>query len=272
MTEEIIDSSQGKLYNWKELWRYRELFYFFSWRDVKLRYKQTVLGFLWAVLQPLVMMMIFTFFFGRALNIPSQNIPYPVYVLSGLVIWNLFSTGLTGAAQSMANNSLIVNKIYFPRLVIPVAAVLVSLFDFVIAFALLVVMLVWYGQSVAITALLYWPLAVVVAVVATMGLGCWLSALNLKYRDIRYVIPFLIQILFFLTPVIYPISMLKFPILQYVLVMSPSYAAVELFRIPLTGTSPDITLLTISLVSGLVLLIIGVSYFRHTEDFFADYA
>src|ERR1041384_1919777 len=144
MTEEIIDSSDGKLYNWKELWRYRELFYFFTWRDVKLRYKQTVLGFLWAVLQPLVMMAIFTFFFGRTLNIPSQNIPYPVYVLSGLVVWNFFSTGLTGAAQSMVGNALIINKIYFPRLVIPVAAVLVSLFDFIIAFVLLIVMLVWF--------------------------------------------------------------------------------------------------------------------------------
>lgn len=272
MTEEIIDSSDGKLYNWKELWRYRELFYFFSWRDVKLRYKQTVLGFLWAVLQPLVMMLIFTFFFGRALNIPSQNIPYPVYVLSGLVIWNLFSTGLTGAAQSMVNNALIVNKIYFPRLVIPVAAVLVSLFDFLIAFVLLAVTLIIYRQPVDLNAIFFWPIATITAVIATLGLGCWLSALNVKYRDIRYVIPFMIQILFFLTPVIYPISMLKYPMLQYVLVMSPAYAAVEFFRIPLTGAMPDPTLLMISLGSGIVLLIIGVLYFRKTEDFFADYA
>src|SRR3954468_14081412 len=125
--EYVIESSGNRFFNLSELWLYRELFYFFTWRDIKVKYKQTVLGFLWAVLQPLVMMLIFTFFFGRALNIPSQNIPYPVYVLSGLVIWNLFSTGLTGAAQSMVNNALIVNKIYFPRLVIPVAAVLVSL-------------------------------------------------------------------------------------------------------------------------------------------------
>lgn len=272
MTEEIIDSSDGKLYNWKELWRYRELFYFFSWRDVKLRYKQTVLGFLWAVLQPLVMMAILTFFFGRALKEPPQNIPYPLYVLSGLVIWNLFSMGLTGAAQSMVNNALIVNKIYFPRLVIPVAAILVSLFDFVIAFTLLIVMILWYGQHVDLNALIYWPLAVITAIIATMGLGCWLSALNVKYRDIRYVIPFMVQILFFLTPVIYPISMLKHPLLQYALVLSPAYAAVELFRIPLLGVMPDPTLLSISLVSGIVLLVIGVFYFRKTEDFFADYA
>jgi len=171
MTEEIIDSSDGKLYNWKELWRYRELFYFFTWRDVKLRYKQTMLGFAWAVLQPLVMMAILTFFFGSRLKDIPNDIPYPVYVLSGLVIWNLFSTGLTGAAQSMVNNALIINKIYFPRLVIPVAAVLVSLFDFIIAFVLLIVMLAWYHQDVSVTALLYWPVAIITAVIATMGLA-----------------------------------------------------------------------------------------------------
>ncbi|MEJ0034458.1 MAG: ABC transporter permease [Bacteroidota bacterium] len=272
MTEEIIDSSERRLYNWRELWRYRELFYFFTWRDVKLRYKQTVLGFAWALLQPLVMMTIFTFFFGKALNIPSQSIPYPVYVLSGLVIWNFFSTGLTGAAQSMVGNAPIINKIYFPRLVIPVSAVLVSLFDFVIAFVLLIVMLVWYQVPVGITALLYWPLAVVAVVVATMGLGCGLAALNIKYRDIRYVIPFMVQILFFLTPVIYPMSMIKYPVLKYILVLSPAYAPVELFRIPLTGVMPDITLVSMSLISGLVFLIVGILYFRNTEDYFADYA
>lgn len=272
MTEEIIDSSDGKLYNWRELWRYRELFYFFTWRDVKLRYKQTALGFAWAILQPLVMMAILTFFFGSRLKDIPNDIPYPVYVLSGLVIWNLFSTGLTGAAQSMVNNALIINKIYFPRLVIPVAAVLVSLFDFIIALLLLAIMLIWFHQDVSITALLYWPAAMIAAVIATMGLGCGLSALNVKYRDIRYVIPFLVQVLFFLTPVIYPISLVKYPVLQYILVMSPAYAPVELFRIPLTGVMPDLTLLSISLVSGLVLLFIGIFYFRKTEDFFADYA
>jgi len=272
MTEEIIDSSKGKLYNWRELWRYRELFYFFTWRDVKLRYKQTVLGFAWAVLQPLVMTAILTFFLGNRLKDVPQEIPYPMFVLSGIVIWNLFSTGLTGAAQSMVNNALIINKIYFPRLVIPVSAVLVSLFDFVIAFALLVVMLMWYQVPVAITALLYWPLAVIAVVVATMGLGCGLSALNIKYRDIRYVIPFMVQILFFLTPVIYPISIIKYPVLKYILVLSPAYAPVELFRIPLTGVMPDVTLLSTSLVSGLVFLIVGILYCRNTEDYFADYA
>lgn len=272
MTEEIIDPSKRSLYNWSELWKYRELFYFFTWRDVKLKYKQTVLGFLWAILQPLLMMLIFTIFFGEALGRQSTTLRYPVFVISGLVIWNLFSTGLTGASTSMVNNAMIIKKIYFPRLVIPVSAILVSLFDFVIAFVLFIGILIYYGQSVSWIAIIYWPAAVALAVIATLGLGCWLSALNVKYRDIKYVIPFLIQILFFLTPVIYPISMLKYPILKYILVSSPAYAAVELFRVPLTGVLPDMQYLMISIASGFVLMLIGVIYFRRTEDFFADFS
>ncbi|MEI9917917.1 MAG: ABC transporter permease [Bacteroidota bacterium] len=272
MTEEIIDSSERKLYNWRELWRYRELFYFFTWRDVKLRYKQTVLGFAWALLQPLATMTIIVLTFGRAVKIPPQSVSYPVFVLSGLVIWNFFATGLTGASQGMVTNAPIINKIYFPRLVIPVAAVLVSLFDFVIALTLLIIVLVWQQSPVDINALYYWPAAMISVIVATMGLGCGFSALNIKYRDIRYVIPFMIQLLFFLTPVIYPISMINYPVMKYILAMSPSYAPVELFRIPLTGVMPDMTLVSMSLCSAVVFLVAGILYFRNTEDYFADYA
>jgi lipopolysaccharide transport system permease protein len=267
----IEPSNRAKI-DFGELWRYRELFYFFTWRDVKIKYKQTVLGFLWAILQPLLMMLIFTFFFGRALNIPSQNLPYPVYVFSGLLIWNLFATGLTSASNSMVNNASIIKKIYFPRLIIPVSSILVALFDFFMAFFLLAGILIFYQQSVSWTALFFWPAALLVAVIATLGLGCWLAALNVKYRDFRYVIPFLVQVLFFLTPVIYPISILKYPVLKYLLVSSPMYAAVELIRYPLTNSSPDISFLIISIGSGLVLLMIGIFYFRRTEDFFADLA
>ncbi|HEU5292398.1 MAG TPA: ABC transporter permease, partial [Cyclobacteriaceae bacterium] len=129
-TEYVIDSSERRFFNWKELWRYKELFYFFTWRDIKVKYKQTALGFLWAVLQPVLMMIIFTLFFGKALNVPSESLPYPVYVFSGLLIWNIFSTGLTNAANSMVTNAPIIKKIYFPRLVIPVSSILVSVFDF----------------------------------------------------------------------------------------------------------------------------------------------
>ncbi|MBS1681415.1 MAG: ABC transporter permease [Bacteroidetes bacterium] len=268
----IEPPSTAKILHWKELWLYRELFYFFTWRDIKVKYKQTLLGFLWAILQPLFMMIIFTFFFGRALNIPSQNLPYPLYVFSGLLLWNMFSAGLTNASNSMVNNAAIIKKIYFPRLIIPVSSILVALFDFLMGFGIYTGLLVYYAQPVAWSAAFIWPLALILTVVATMGLGSWLSALNIKYRDFRYVIPFLVQVLFFLTPVIYPVSMLKYPFLQYILVCSPMYAAIELFRYPLTDAMPDIYFMTASLTSGVVFLFIGIFYFKQTENFFADYA
>jgi lipopolysaccharide transport system permease protein len=268
----IIESDGKKLFDWREVWRYHELFYFFTWRDIKIKYKQTALGFLWAILQPLLMMTIFTFFFGKALNIPSQNLPYPVYVFSGLLIWNLFSAGLTSASNSMVNNALIIKKIYFPRLIIPISSILVALFDFFMAFILFIVILIFYRQPVLWLAIFIWPMALLTGIIATMGLGTWLSALNVKYRDFRYVIPFLVQVLFFLTPVIYPLSVLKYPVLQYILVCSPMYAAVELFRYPLTGLMPDFYFLGASLISGIVLLWGGIYYFKRTEDFFADFA
>lgn len=272
LTEYTIESSKRTLFDGKELGRYRELFYFFTWRDIKIKYKQTVLGFLWAVLQPLLMMTIFTLFFGKALNIPSQNLPYPVYVFSGLLIWNLFSMGLTSASNSVVNNSAIIKKIYFPRLIIPVSSVLVALFDFIMAFVLFIGILFFYQQAVSISAILIWPIALLIAINATLGLGAWMAALNVKYRDFRYLVPFVVQVLFFLTPVIYPISLLKHPVLQFVLVCSPVYAAVELFRFPLTGIIPDYLFLGISLTSGVILLLLGLHYFKRTEDFFADFA
>ena len=270
--EHVIDASRQSLFNWGELWNYRELFYFFAWRDIKIKYKQTALGFLWAVLQPLIMMLIFTLFFGQALQVPSQGLPYPVFVFSGLLLWNIFSTGLTASAYSMVNNSHIIKKIYFPRLIIPVSSVLVAVFDFLMAFLLFGALLLYYQQPVAWTAVIYWPLAAALCVIATMGPGNLLAALNVKYRDFRYVIPFLVQVLFFLTPVIYPVSLLKYPLLKYIVVMSPMYAAIELFRYPLVGASLNTTFILISMASGLILLLAGTFFFRRTEEFFADLA
>ena len=272
IAEDIIEPSNRRLFNWKELWQYQELFYFFTWRDIKIKYKQTALGFLWAILQPLLMMVIFTMFFGNALQIPSQHLPYPVYVFSGLLIWNIFSSGLTNASNSMVNNASIIKKIYFPRLIIPVSSILVSAFDFFMAFLMFAVILVFYRQPVLWAAVYLWPLAVVLSMIATLGLGCWLAALNVKYRDFRYVIPFLVQVLFFITPVIYPVSMLKYPALQYIIVASPMFAAVELFRYPLTNVLPSTDFMMISLISSLIFLVVGVIYFRKTENFFADFA
>lgn len=270
--ESIIDAERKRIFDWQEFVRYKELFYFFTWRDIRIKYKQTALGFLWAVLQPLFMMIIFTLFFGSVLNVPSQNLPYPVFVFSGLLIWNTFSSGLTNSANSMVSNALIIKKIYFPRLVIPVSAILVALFDFLMAFFLFVGLLLFYQQPLSWSAIWCWPLAIFITTMATLGPGSWLAALNVKYRDFRYVIPFLIQVLFFLTPVIYPVTMLQHDWLKYIVVLSPMYAAVEIFRWPLTGALADPALLAISLVSGIALLIIGLLYFKRTENFFADLA
>lgn len=270
--EYTIESAHRNWFKWRELWVYRELFYFFTWRDIKIKYKQTVLGFLWAILQPLLMMVIFTLFFGRALRITVPNMEYPVYVFSGLLVWNMFASGLTSASNSMVNNATIIKKIYFPRLIIPVSSVLVSVFDFFMGFVLFIGILLFYRQPVSWNAAWYWPASLAIGCIATLGMGSWLAALNVKYRDFRYVIPFMVQILFFVTPVIYPFTMHDQPWLQYIVACSPMYAVVELFRTPLTNELPQWQFLAISLSSGLVFLLAGLIYFKRTEDFFADFA
>lgn len=259
--------------NLKELIEYKELFYFFTWRDVKVKYKQTALGFLWAILQPLIMMAIFTLFIGRAMNVPSGNMAYPVFAFSGLLLWTVFSSGITNAGNSMVNNAQIIKKIYFPRLVIPISSILVSVFDFLVAFMVFIVLVLVYQQPVdVLRALFLWPSALVVAVIATFGPGCLLAALNVKYRDFRYVIPFLVQALLFLTPVIYPITIVSNIWLKYLLAINPMYAAITLFRMPMMSVFPDIALLTISLFSSIIFFAIGLTYFRKTEMYFADLA
>jgi lipopolysaccharide transport system permease protein len=270
--EYVIDASARKLLDWRELFQYKELFYFFTWRDIKVRYKQTILGFLWAVLQPLLLMLIFTLFFSGRLSDPANVLPYPVFVFSGLLIWTIFASGLTNAANSMVNNASIIKKIYFPRLIIPVSSILAALFDFLMALVVFAGLLLFYRQPVSWIAIFCWPLALLITITATLGPGTMLSALNVKYRDFRYVIPFLVQLLFFLTPVIYPVSILDNPVLEYIIVLSPMYAAVELFRAPLSGILPDMTYMIISISSGIILLFAGLIYFKKTEDFFADFA
>jgi lipopolysaccharide transport system permease protein len=271
MTEEVIDSTQRIFINWREIWKYRELFYFFTWRDIKIKYKQTVLGFLWAVLQPALMMVIFTVF-ARTLSIQSNGLPYQVFVFSGLLVWNIFSNGLTAASNSIINNSLIIKKIYFPRLVIPVSAILVALFDFFMGSVLLVPLCLYFRQAIDLSALWLWPVSIVVCMLGTLGAGCWLAALNIKYRDFRYIIPFVVQVMFFVSPVIYPITMIDNEIIRHILVASPAYAAIELFRVPFGGAMPDPFYMTISLLSGLFFFVTGLLYFRKTEAHIADIA
>jgi lipopolysaccharide transport system permease protein len=270
--EHVIEPSRSFYFDWPELWRYRELFYFFSWRDIKIKYKQTALGIVWVVLQPFLMMIVLTFFFSRALKVPSENVPYPVFAFSGLLIWNCFASGLTAASASMVSNSAIIKKVYFPKLIIPVSSIIVALFDFLIAFLMFVALLLVYRQPVSMHAAWCWPLAALLGAIATLGPGSWIAALNVKYRDFRYVVPFVVQVLFFLTPVIYPVSMLTKGWMQYAVAASPVYAAIEIFRFPVTGVMPDLQLVGISLSSAFLLMIIGLTYFRRTEDFFADIA
>lgn len=255
-----------------ELWQYKELFYFFTWRDIKVKYKQTFLGFAWAVLQPFLMMIIFSVFFGRALNVPSDGIPYPLFAFSGLMLWNVFSTGLSGAGNSMVSNANIIKKIYFPRLIIPMSAILVAVFDFFMAFLVYIGLVVYYGYSFSLATLWLLPLALLLTIIATFGPGTLIAALNVKYRDFRYLLPFTIQILLFLSPVIYPISMVEKPWLQKLLAVNPMYAPISIVRKALIDRPLQLESIWISITSGVFFLLVGILYFRKTEGYFADLA
>lgn len=258
--------------NIKELWQYRELFYFFTWRDIKVKYKQTFLGVTWALLQPLVLMLLFTFIFSKTLKLDfSIATSYPVFVLSGIIIWNLFNGSVSHAGESMIENASIIKKIYFPRLVIPFSALLISLFDFVMAFVIFIGIALFY-QPVQWTAVFYFPAAIFLCLIAAFGLGSFLAALNVKYRDFRYALPFLLQLLFFASQIIYPLSFFKRPGLKYLLALNPVNGAIELFRAPITKVIPDSEVVLISSITALLLCVIGIIYFRKTESYFADIA
>lgn len=256
-----------------EVWQYHELFYFFTLRDIKVKFKQTVLGVVWVILQPLLTVVIFSLFFGRALQVPSAGLPYPVFVFSGLLLWNVFSTGISGASNSMLSNSNIIKKIYFPRVIIPVSSILVSLVDFAVAFIAFLMVLIYYQVEVNYLRLLgFWPAAILLMLMGTLGISCWLAALNVKYRDIRYVIPFGLQIALFVSPVIYPMSILGEGWIKYVLAINPMYASITLFRSPLISTPVEIDLISVSVLSTFLFFIWGIYYFKKTEAYFADIA
>jgi lipopolysaccharide transport system permease protein len=257
----------------KELWDYRELFYFFTLRDIKVKYKQTVLGFLWAVMQPLVMALLFSFFLGKAItNYTAIDLPYEIFALSGLVLWGIFSSGLNNAGNSMVTNANIIKKIYFPRLIIPISAVLVGLFDFLMAFIVFILYCLFKGIHFNAQAIYLFPLAVLLTCVATFGAGSLLAALNVKYRDFRYIIPFLIQFLLFLTPVIYPITIATKPYQELLLALNPMTAPMDLFRAGIGSGHVHVNADLISIASSLTFLIVGLVYFKKTEAYFADLA
>jgi len=269
--EIIIKPQKGWLrIDFKELWYYRELVYFFVWRDLKIRYKQTIVGALWAIFQPLAAMLIFTFFFGRLAKMPSDGIPYPIFVYVGLLLWNYFSFGLSHSSSSMVSNANIIQKIYFPRLIIPISSSLIGIVDFIIASVILIAMMFYYHYAPNIAGIIYLPLLLFITFLSSVGLGCFLASINVKYRDVRYVVPFFIQMVMFLTPVIYPISMLgnKY---KWLLMMNPMCGVIETARgVIFNNSAVDWVLLSVSIAVSVILFIFGIMYFRKTEHFFAD--
>lgn len=258
------------LLDFKELWNYRELFYIFAWRDIKVRYKQTMLGAGWALLQPLFSMFIFTVFFGEFAKIPSGQLPYPLFVLIGLVFWGFFSGILSGASTSLIENEAVVKKIYFPREILPLSKVGSNLIDFVIAFALLLLVSFYFHFFPNILLILLVPIGLIIGILGAGGLGLLLSAFNIKYRDVRYALPFFIQMMVFLTPVIYPTTIMR-PSFRYLIAINPMTGVIEAGRVVFGGgNSINWSILGISAAASVMLFLAGLYYFKSTEKFFAD--
>jgi lipopolysaccharide transport system permease protein len=253
----------------RELWEYRELLHFLAWRDVKVRYKQTLLGVAWAIIQPLSAMIIFSLIFGRLARMPSDGVPYPIFSFVALVPWTFFANGLNHVSQSLVGNANLIKKVYFPRLVMPIAAILAGVIDFLLAFGVLLAMMFYYGVVPTVNAL-WLPLLLLFALVTALGVGLWLTALNVQFRDVRYVVPFLVQFWLFATPIAYPSSLLSEP-WRTLYGLNPMAGVVEGFRWALLGTdtAPG-PMMIVSVVVALGLLIGGVFYFRRMEKTFAD--
>jgi lipopolysaccharide transport system permease protein len=252
----------------KSLWDYRELLYFLTWRDIKVRYKQTVLGAAWAIIQPLFTMIIFTIFFGKLANMPSDGIAYPLFAYAGLLPWTFFSNAVTSSGNSLVGSSNLITKVYFPRMIIPGAAVAAGLVDLMIAFAILIVLMIYYGVG-ATWNLLMLPALVLLTTLLAIGVGMWTSALNVKYRDIRYALPFAIQLLMFATPIIYPVSIVP-ERWRWALNINPLSGIIEAYRAAFFGRPFNWPALAASTVITFALLIYAAFYFRRMERTFAD--
>jgi len=254
----------------RNLYEFRGLLYFLVWRDIKVRYKQTVMGAAWAVIQPFFMMVVFSIFFGRLAKIPSDGIPYPLFTFAALVPWTMFATGLSNASNSVVSDSNLVKKVYFPRLLMPISAVLASVVDFVIAFTVLVLMGFYYGMAPT-TAVFWLPLLVLLALVTSMGVAFWLGAMNVQFRDVRYTIPFLVQFWMFATPIAYPSSLIEDTTIRMVYAINPMVGVVEGFRWALlgSGTAPG-PMILVSAITAIILFVTGAFYFRRLERSFAD--
>ena len=271
----VIEPGRGGLAGaLAECWRHRELLFFLAWRDISVRYKQTLLGISWAVLQPVVTMLVFTLIFNRMAGIESGEIPYPVFCFAGLLPWLLFQNALTQSSASIVTESRLLTKVYFPRLLVPLAAVMASLVDFSISFVLLAVMMLYYGMSLGGT-LIMLPLFVGMALLSALSMGLWFAALNAKYRDFRYVVPFAVRIWMFLSPVAYPAAELLEKIPQnwrWLYNLNPMIGVIEGFRWALLGgTNPGLGVVATSTALVLLLLFGGLLFFRRMERTFADF-
>ncbi|MBI2258837.1 MAG: ABC transporter permease [Flavobacteriia bacterium] len=256
-------------FGFRELNEYRELFYFFTWRDVKVKYKQTVLGFLWAILQPLFLTFIFTFAFKKSLSTKTE-IEYVLFLLSGMLIWNLFSSGLNNSSNSMINNSNIIKKIYFPRLILPISSIFVSVIDYLITLGVFFIVVLFYDESISLWAIILIPLSLLSTIITTTGIGLFMAALNVKYRDVRYVLPFFIQSLMFLSPIIFPLKISDNILFEFILKYNPLSGSLELMRGSFEKYILNWDIVIGSSAVSILFFIFGFFYFRKTENYFAD--
>ena len=264
----IKPTSKWVALNLRDLWAYRELLYFLTWRDVKVRYKQTLLGAAWAVMQPLFAMLVFTLFFGKLARVPSDGIPYPLFAYAGLLPWTYFSNAVSNSGNSLVGSSNLITKVYFPRMIIPGAAVAAGLVDFAIAFALLVCLMIYYGVAVTWSMAML-PALVILTSLLALGVGMWTSALNVKYRDVRYALPFLIQLWMFATPIIYPSTIVPEK-WRWALALNPLAGIIEGYRAALFGREFDWRALGVSAIITSALLVYSAYVFRRMEKGFAD--
>jgi len=253
----------------RELWRYRDLLYFLVWRDVKVRYKQTVVGVLWVLIRPVLSVAIFTVVFGQLVKVPSDGLPYPVFVLAAMVPWTFFSTAMTTATASLVGNANLITKVYFPRVVIPVAAVISALFDIAISFSLILGLMGWYGRVPPISAVLTVPALFLLTFFVALGISLWLGALNVTWRDVGNVIPFLVQVWMYATPIVYPLSLVP-PKWRWIVSINPMTGVTEGFRSALFGRPWDIPSLAFSMAAAALTILTGLVYFRSAERTFAD--
>jgi len=267
----IIEPSSGWVpIKLRELWEFREVLYFLVWRDIKVRYRQTLIGAAWAIVQPFMTMVVFTVFFGRLAKMPSDGIPYPLFAFAALVPWTFFANGLTQGAMSLVASGHLITKVYFPRLLVPSARVLGGMLDLLLAFSVLLAMMAWYGIFPRPTAVLWLPALVLLALITAVGISLWLSALNVRYRDIQHLVPFLVQIWLFATPIAYPSSLLA-ERWRPLYALNPMVGVVEGFRWALLGSGPAPgPLLISSTLAALMMLVTGTFFFRRIERTFAD--